>query len=529
MYTGEGSGPRLYLRPMGSFKTITIPGTEQSSYPFFSPDGQRVAFAVANTLKEVSIAGGSPKHVCEVPEGIAGGDWGRDGSLVVGTWTAGLLRVPVSRGTPEAVTTLRKGEISHRWPQLLPGGKGVLFTVVGPTTSDFHIAVESLLTHDRLAQTQNGTKYARFAATGHLLYAVENSLVASPFDLERLEITGPEVTILDNVSASPNGYAAFALSSTGSLVYADWVPPTERTLVWVDRIGKAIPLSAPPRRYVWPRLSPDGRRLAVGIEDWSKGTLTQDLYTYDLARDVLTQLTFDGMSGESPVWTPDSKGLVYSSHRNGGEPILFKQDVVSGEQARRVLRAQNPQWAGSFSHNGDILAFMERNPITNGDISLLPLGGDGQPQPFIHLPFTQWGAQISPDGHWLAYVSDESGRWEVWVTSFPSGQGRWRVSTEGGTEVTWARNGNELYWRQADKMMAAGVEISTSFTARKPRQLFDGYLVNEGGPGIAGYDTTPDGKFLMIAGSRFGPRTTQLNVILNWFEELRAHESASKR
>jgi len=381
--------------------------------------------------------------------------------------------------------------------------------------------VESLTTHERRTLIQRGT-YGRYASSGHLVYAWEGSLLASAFDLGRMKVTGPEIPLLENLRSSADGSAQFALSGSGSLVYASGGPPPARTLIWVDRQGNARPLPAQARMYGQPRVSPDGRRLAVEIGDGAGS----DIWTYDLARDVLARLTYDRKS-EFPRWAPDGKHLVFSSAKSGVINLFFQAADGSG-QAEQLFPSEVEQWVGSWSRDGRMLTFVQVSPTDSGDIWVLPLQGERKPQPFLRAPFTQYGALISPDGRWLAYLSDESGRFEVYVTSFPSGQGKWQISTEGGTQVIWAPTGRELFWRNGDKVMAAGVEANTTFAAAKPMLLFSAAYMRHW-QGLPDWDITPDGqRFVMIKNSE-AESPTQVNVVLNWFEELKKGSNAEQK
>ena len=506
-----GTDLRLYLRRLDRFEATAIAGTEGAVMPFLSPDEQWVGFFAGDKLWKVPVTGGVPEALCDVSRyDVAGADWAEDNTILFGRQFTGLLRVSAAGGVPQPATTLDKknGELSHLWPQILPGGKAVLFTVQGLNPQDLRTAIESLATHERRNLTGKGA-YARYASSGHLVYAWDGSLLAKPFDLARLEVTGPELPILANLAASRFGAVAFAISGNGSLVYAIGGAPVARTLVWVDRQGNTAALRPPARAYFTPRLSPDGQQLALGVGSGARS----DVWTYDIARDVLSQFTNDG-SSHSPIWTPDGRRLVFSSQRAG--PLnLFWQPIDRSGLPERLLTSENPQWAGSFTADGRQLAFMEFN-----DISIVPLLQERQPQPLLRGSFIQYGGRISPDGRWLAYVSNETGRWEVYVTAFPSAQGKWPISTEGGAEVVWAKSGHELYYREGDKLMVVRIETVPNFTSTKPTTLFSGYL--RGGVGLPAYDVHPDGKrFVMLKDIEPNLDPQQLNVVLDWFEELK--------
>jgi hypothetical protein len=443
---------------------------------------------------------------------LRGADWAADGMIFFGRARGGLSRVSASGGTPQAATTLdvEEGELSHTWPKVLPGSGAVLFTVqVGEVRQ--HISVESLATHQRHRLTTRGT-YARYAPSGHLVYVLDGSLQASPFDVKRLETTGPPVPVLENVE--PNALlwnAQFALSESGSLAYVPGVGPGLRTLVWVDRQGAVMPLRAPERLYEYPRLAPDGQRLAVGIAD--KGR--RDVWIYDLGRDVLARLTHDGGSA-FPEWSPDGKRVVFGSSR-AGQLNLYMQAADGSGEAERLLTSSRGQYAGSWSPDGRLLSFMEFAPGGYA-IWVLPLEGERKPRLFLHDSRGQLGGRISPDGRWLAYISGG-----VYVSSFPSGNGKWQISGVGG-ELIWARNGRELFYRVGDKMMAVGIERNSSLTMMKPRLLFTRSRPGLPKPGVPSYDVSPDGqRFLMVKESQVASTPAQLNVVLNWVEELKTH------
>ena len=322
------------------------------------------------------------------------------------------------------------------------------------------------------------------------------------------------------LSSGPSGAGQFSFSNRGSFVYVAGAPQSANaTMVWVDRSGAAQPVAAPPRNYRAPRLSPDGRQIAVGIGS--------DVWIYDIPRDTLTRLTFEGNNaGTAAVWTPDGKRVAFPSDRSGVINIFWKAADGSGPE-ERLATSDNLQRAGSFSPDGRIMTISEVNPKTGSDIGVIPMEGDRKPRVFLATPFQESSALLSPDGHWISYVSDESGRLEVYVRPFPGPGGKWQVSTDGGSEVTWSPKGNELFYRtgnQKEKMMVVDIQAQPTFSAGKPRLLFEGSYV-AGGPTAAGamYSVSPDGqRFLMTkAPEQLQSGLTQINVVLNWFEDLK--------
>ena len=498
---------QLYLRAMDQLDAKPIPGTEGGHTPFFSPDGQWVRFFAAGKLKKVSISGRAPLTLCH-SSNPRGASWRTNDSIVFAQTTgSGLSQVSAAGGTPQVLTTL-KGATSHRWPEVLPGGKAVLFTVgTEGSWDDAQIVVQHLETGERRVLIQGGN-HARYAPTGHLVYARAGTLLAVPFDLARLEVTGAPVLVVEGVMRSTEGAAQFSFSGLGSLIYVPGgIQGFERTLVWVDRTGTAQPLAAPPRAYSALRLSPDGQRLAVAIQK-----ANSDIWVYDVPRDTLTRLTF-GASNNFPVWTPDGKCVTFQSTK-AGPPNLFWKPADGSGPAKLLTTSENNHSPQSCSPDGKMLAFTEVHPTTGRDIWVLPLAGKRKARPFLRTPFNESAAMFSPDCRWIAYISDESSQPEIYVQPFPGAGGKWQISTEGGREPLWAPNGKELFYRNGDQMMAVDISSQPTFTVGKPRLLFEGRY--ERSPvSRAYYDVTPDGeRFVMLKAGEEESEATQINVVL---------------
>jgi len=522
----HGPKTQLYLRGMNQLEPIPLAGTEGAMNPFFSPDGQWVAFFTLVELKKVSLGGGAPLTLCEVPPVTRGASWGPDGAIVFApTFTSGLNRVPAGGGAVQTLTTpdSSKGEAGHQWPEVLPGGKAVVFTIwSGGSFDDANIAVLSLATGKYRILIEKGS-HARYAPSGHLIFARSGGLLAMPFDLDRLEVTGSPTPVLDGVLMSAaTGVAHFDLSSSGSRAYTPAGPAIGRRLVWVDRQGRARPLTES-RRELWnPRLSPDGRRLAVEV--------LNDLWIYDIERDSLRRITFEGIN-QTPVWSPDGKRVAYSLAKTG-DPRLFWRMADGSGPAGRLTSSELVEFPSSWSSDGRLLAYAATGgPSKDWDIWVLPLEGDRQPRAFTGAPFNEVQPMFSPDGRWLAYVSDESGRLEVYVQPYPGPGGKWQVSTEGGDEPVWAANGKELFYRLGDKLMATVVESEPEFAAGKPRLLFEGRFAHDvAAPGFASYGVTRDGqRFLMIHASEQESAPRQIRVAIHWLEELKRRVAAPSR
>jgi serine/threonine-protein kinase len=550
-YVAIQSGTQqLYLRAMDSLEARPIPGTEGATNPFFSPDGQWLGFFAGGKVKKISVSGGAAVTLGDavIPRGA---NWGSHGTIAFAPTTiAGLQQVLDAGGTPQPLTRLEKGDVSHRWPEFLPGDKAVLFSA-GPTAINFtnaRIAVQSVGTGGRRDLVQGGMN-PRYAPSGHLVYAQGGSLMAVPFDPQQLTVTGAAVPVIEGILQSPtNGAAQYSFSATGSLVYiSGGVQSAQSRLVWVSRNGAEQPVAAPSHTYLVPRLSPDGRRVAMTIAEQESQT-----WLYDLSRETSTRFTFEGNYNLNPLWTPDGKRIAFESNKEG-PPNLFWQLADGSGGLERLNTSEYIQVPMSWSPDGQLLAFLEVNPTTGFDIWVLRMGdpsaGSGQAlsassgqvpstgsgqgrkaEPFLRTPFNETLPRFSPDGRWLAYISDESGRYEVYVRPYPGPGGKSQVSRDGGTEPVWNRNGRELFYRSGNKMMAVEIAVQPGFTAGTPRMLFQGPYEPPPVP-LANYDVSPDGqRFLMIKPSEQEQAVpTQINVVLNWFEELKQKVPVGKK
>src|SRR6202521_616447 len=415
----QGGTQQIYLRAMDSQEAKPIPGTEAAVSPFFSPDGQWLGFFAGQKLKKVSVSGGAAVTIGDAPN-PRGASWGSQGMIAFAPQNVAVLKqAPDGGGTPQPLTRFEKGDISHRWPEFLPGGKAVLFAA-GPTAINFtnaRVAVQSVGTGERRNLVEGGMN-PRYAPSGHLVYAQGGSLMAVPFDSQRLVVTGAAVPVVEGaLQSTVSGAAQYSFSATGSLVYVPGgVQASQRRLVWVNRNGAELPLAAPAHAYRGPRLSPDGRRVAVAIEE-----LESQIWLYDLSRETLTRFTFEGNLNNAPVWTPDGKRIAFQSNKEGPANLFWQLADGSGG-LERLTTSEYLQAPMSWSPDGQLLAFLEINPSTQREIWVLrmgdpspgsgqvPSGGSGQvrkAQPFTRSRFDEAEPRFSPDGRWLAYISNE--------------------------------------------------------------------------------------------------------------------------
>jgi serine/threonine-protein kinase len=520
----EQGSLRLYIRGLDQLNVVRLDGLGSPRFPFFSPDGAWVAFFDGGALKRVSANGGSPVTITAIKGIGRGGTWSTNGTIVFATTdVTGLMRVSATGGEPTALTTPGQYE-DHILPEFLPGDKAVLFSAwsMAQPTSGTQIAVLNL---DSGAVTNllPGAGHVHYASSGHLVYGSAGTLRAVGFDLDTLSIRGNPVPVVERVVTKALGPSNFALASNGTLVYeaGDPTSSADRTLVWVDRDGREEPLPVPKRGYVYPRISPDGKRVALDIRDQQN-----DIWIWDFARQNLSRLTFDPGLNRAVVWTPDSRRVVFSAEQEGRESLFWQAPDRSGSPEQLTTTTPDrPQGPLSFSPDGRLLVFGEpgQPPF---DLYTLDLNSDRKVSPLLNASYSEHNGEISPDGRWLAYQSDESGSSEIYVRPFPNvAGGRSQISSGGGTRPVWARNGRELFYLGIDgAMMSVSIDSSVgsgTFSAGTPQLLFPGpsyYLVQAG----RSYDVSADGRFLMIKNTT--PRAVsapQLIVVLNWVEELK--------
>lgn len=534
LITGVTTNRRLSVRRLDQLDSSTLVSTtsaEEGPYhPFFSPDGNWIAYVTPTELQKIPAAGGTPLTICAVNRS-RGASWAPDGTIVLApSVNGGLSRVPAAGGEPQVLTTLdaAKQEATHRWPQVLPGGNAVLFTSHTQTTGGFDeasIEVVEIATGERKVVHVGGS-YGRYVPTGHLVYVNRATLFAVPFDLGRLEVAGTPAPIVQNVTASePEGGAQFAFSGNGVLAYlrgGTMVP--EYPVVLVDRQGRVSPLLAEPGAYASPRFSPDGSRLSLTVlrdDNW-------DIWVYDLERHVMTRLTFDEAADTEQVWSPDGSELIFGSNRGHRPTALYRKPSDGSGEEQLLAETDVDLWPTTWSPDGRYVGFSAARE--SFDVGLLPLAGEPKYQWIVATPFVEIDPAFSPDGRWIAYASTESGQQQIYVRPFGAGGGRWQISDAGGGYPRWSRDGRELFYRSNTGVMAVSIE-ATEGTLRtgKPVELFTGdFRGGAGGIGIASnvfadYDVTPDGKGFALfaeAGSTPGERAGHVTFVSNWFDDL---------
>jgi len=524
---------QLYIRRLSQLAATPLSGTDDADSPFFSPDGRWIGFFAAGKMKKIAVTGGTPFIICDTPNG-RGGTWGADGTIVFspdGRNGTVLMRVSSNGGTPEALTALEPGEIHHRWPQFLPGGKGVLFTANSTAGSDNANLVVQAMPKGPRKVVHRGGSYGRYLASGHLAFAHQGALFVAPFDLDRLEETGAPVRVVDGIATNSGG-AQFDVSPAGILVYqlgtnggGGGLP-----MQWMDREGRIRMLRETPASWVSPRFSPDGSRLAVQMGGDRAG-----IWIYDVARDALTRLSSDAIA-TNPVWTPDGRRLTFSSAANGVTANIYWRPADGTREAQRLTTSENTQYGASWHPSGKFLAFEERNPQTGPDLMILPMEGDeasgwkpGRPTPFVNSPNAEREPMFSPDGRWIAYWSNDSGRYEIYVKAFGGSGGVWQISTDGGEHPAWSPTTRELFYSLDGRIMAASYVVDgDSFRAEKPKRVAETRFAQRAQNRM--FDIHPRGeRFMLAVDTNAGNGGEQTAVfVFDFFNELRQLAPAAK-
>jgi len=513
--TSEGSDVRrIYLRAMNTEEIQPVAGTEGAMDPFFSPDDRWLGFFAGGKLAKIPMNGGVAQPLA--PAALPGGaSWGR-GTIVFSPQAGGNISQLSDQGVGlRSITQLDTADAGLFSPEILPGGKAVLFARFKPSPA---IAVQSIGTgKPRVLIPGPAVTAPRYVSSGHLIYARMGTLMAAPFDAERLEIEGDGVPVVPNVLQTPTiiPWAQYAVSASGSLAYVPVATSSPRSqLVWVDKRGRETFLPAPPRDYDQPRILPhEGGRIALNVNDNAR----TELWLYDLAKDSLRPFPLEGPINAMPLWTPNGTRIAYMSSREGPGRIFWQPADGSGAPER--LTSGDIELPFSWSPDGQTLAFVD---TANLAIWMLHLA-DRKPELFLQASGLSDAPQFSPDGQWVAYVSEQRGRREIYVQPYPGPGGKRQISTDGGTEPTWNPQGGEIFYRLRDKMMAVEVTTRPSFSIGKTRVLFEAhYVENTAGYSRPNYDVSPDGqRFLMLKPVAQQPAPTRINFVLNWTQELK--------
>jgi serine/threonine-protein kinase len=520
-----GGSQQLFVRSIDQSDATPLAGTQNGYGPFFSPDGRWVGFFAQGKLKKVLAAGGGLETIADAALGL-GGAWSRDDTIYfVPFTTSGIWKISANGGAAHEFTHLDRSqsEVSHRWPQVLSDGRTVLFSAwTGPGWDEHYLMAQSgeNTAHRILVR---GANTGRYVPSGYIVYSRAEALIAAPFDATSVSVTGPPTTLIDRATEQLSESAQFAVSETGTLIYVPTDPHVfERRLVWVTRDGKVEAIGAPPNAYTDPAISPNGRFVASSVQG-----PTQTLWIYDRERSTMTALPAIG-SSQAPLWTSDGKRLVYRATRGGFRTIYWRAADGSGDE-ERLTTSTSLETPTSISRDGTRLFFSEVAADTGADIWNVSLVDRRQPpQVVLQTRFYENSPHISPDGRWLAYASNESGPSEIYVQAFPALGDKLVISSDGGIEPRWSRDGRELFYRTGDKMMAVPVTIGSSISAGAPRVLFEGrYQISD--TSSDGYDVASDGRFLMVEPIAPPQPAPQIAVVLNWFDDVRSRVRAAAK
>jgi Tol biopolymer transport system component/predicted Ser/Thr protein kinase len=521
----DSSGKNLlWVRPLDSLAVQALPGTENPSFPFWSPDSRFLGFFAEGKLKKIDISGGPPQTLCDAPIN-RGGTWNQDGVIVFAPVPDGpLFRVSAGGGPPTQLTRFDplRAESSHRWPFFLPDGRHYLYLVAsfGGHKERTGVYAGSLDSKDETFLLQADSNVA-YAPPGYLLFFREGNLMAVPFDTKGPRITGDPVPIAEEIQYFPQTYdALFSVSRDGMLLYQGRTAAGLSQLVWFDRGGRRVGTLGSPADQVNPRISPDGKRVALDRTDPQTGNM--DIWIYEPSGGVATRLTSHTAIDEGPVWSPDGKKIVFMSIR-ASHPDLYQRSSGGEGREEPILESETAKYPTDWSPDGRLILYRAIGATTNLELWVLPTDGDRKAVPFIKTTFGVSYGQFSPDGRWVAYSSNETGQWEIYVAPFPGPGGNWKVSSAGGTEPRWRRDGKELFYIAPDgRLMALDVKVGASFEADAARPLFQtGGREHISSGDLFTYDVAADGQRFLVntdVGEVVSPSPT---VVLDWAAELK--------
>jgi len=511
--SGPDNSLGLWVRPLDSVTAEPIPGTEGARLPFWSADSQEIGFSAEGKLEKVAVAGGMPQTLCNLTGPNATATWSHDGVILFSSRDGSLYRVPDTGGTPTLVIAQDSQNHERRFwfPQFLPDGRHFLFLATSGTSSEYRLEAGTLDSKS-VKNLAKATSYALYAPPGYLLYLDQRTLVARPFNARTLDFTGPAFPVAENVGGG-EGYGFFSASATGLLAYATESSPYNDQMVWFNREGQKLGALGPPDFYTEPALSPDGTRVAVGVGTLSK----RGIWVFDTKRGTASRLTFNPAGNFDPVWAADGSRILFSSDRNG-ETDIYQKNANGLGSAQPVFQSKGQSKAlDDLSADGRYAIYDNEGSSTSKQLWVLPLFGERKPFVFVEGGFGALSAQFSPNGRYVAYASNETGRLEIYVETFPQQTGKWEISTSGGAEPMWRRDGKELFYLAPDdKLMAVAVStVSGAFQAGIPKELFQAQL-----PPIAYwrnfYVVSPDGqRFLMLVPASEA-KPEPITVVVNW-------------
>jgi Tol biopolymer transport system component len=519
---GSDGRTQLWVRSLDALEAHALAGTEEAHAPFWSPDSGSLGFFAEGKLKKIQVAGGPPITLCDM-DGY-GGAWNREGVIFFNSSVgSSLQRVSSAGGAPADATVLAEGETDHSQPFFLPDGRHFLYTATagGPGRP---VYVGSIGSAERKLLFNTDSREVVYSQ-GHLLFLRETTLMAQPFDARRLELTGEAFPIAEEIqtNAITNPYGFFSASENGVLAYRTGIRAASTQLVWFDRQGRSLGTVGPPAAYNNLALSPDDQRVALGRNDPQAGTL--DIWLFDLARGVPSRFTFDPAQDWDPVWSPDGSRIAFSSNRGDAPYNIYVKDSIGAGSEGRLFEAERDARVADWSPDGKTLLYVSAellyvsaDPTTGNDLWVAPLEGDRKPAQFLVTPFSETQGQFSPDGRWIAYRSNESGPNEIYVQPFPTGGGKFQISSGGGGQPRWRRDGKELFYIASDgTLMAVDVATAPRFEAGVPKALFESGILDANRPNfVFRYDVAADGQRFLINTLPEDAEPAPITVVVNW-------------
>jgi eukaryotic-like serine/threonine-protein kinase len=527
--TDESGKTLLWIRALDTLAPQPLPGTDGARFPFWSPDSRYIGFFADSKLKKIEASEGATQTLADASIEPRGATWSRDGTILFSPGTLSpIFRVSTTGGSASALTEIdtSRGESSHRWPCFLPDGRHFIFFARGPKKENQAIFVGSVESKDRklLLNVESSVAYEppdSSSAPGLLLFVRDRTLMAQPFDADKLQLSGEPYAIAEDVmhygEIGPTALGIFSISMNGVLCYQTGNRETSQ-LTWFDRSGKEIGKAGSPGLYNEPALSPDGQRVALNSDTRELG----DIWILELPRDTFTRFTFDPNTDRRPVWSPDGNRVVFTSNRTGHDS-LYQRLATGGGGDELLLSSDHGMIADDWSPDGQSLLYEDNRAGTDSDLWILPMTGDRKPLPFLQTEFDETHAQFSPDGRWIVYVSNESGRSEVYVQSFPSSGGKWQVSVGGGDQPQWRRDGKEIFYMGPDrKMMAVSVIAGVSFQTAAPAPLFQTRVETSNLTGPRNnYVVAADGQRFLVNNLVLDRASQPITVVLNWTAQLK--------
>jgi Tol biopolymer transport system component len=516
-FVGVGpGGAQLFVRGLDQAVATGLSGTIGATGPAFSPDGRWLSYAVGQTLFRIEVGGGAPQAVTTLPDTFVGATWIDNDWLAFAT-RQGLMKVRVAGAEPERVTSVdtAAGQIAHAYPAVVPGGRFLAYTAAVSGVQGLQGDVWVVPIAGGMPRKLVGDAVsARATASGHLVFWRDGSLMAVPVDLSSMTLSGVPVTVQSGVEGIAPNWAA-AASGTLAFVAAEDAGQASSSLTWLED-GRAVPAIDITRSFADPRISPDGRRVAVEVT--AEG---DDIWVIDLRRGTPSRLTFDGAEDETPAWSPDGEWIAYASDRSGQQRTIFRKRADGSGAEEKLWETAEHTHVDGWTPDGRALIVTRTDPKNANDVWLVPVGGGAEKaRPLLHSSFNELNGRVSPDGRWLAYISNESGAEQVYVQPFPNLGAKWQVSARGGNQPVWAPDGRRLFYRGESALMAVDVEPTPrAFSAKAPVRVGEDTYSRKGVT-HTGWDVGRDGRILLVRTGGGGGRPTQIQIVQHWLEDV---------